>query len=305
MNFINYNAHTFCSSDSNGESQDAIVNVNETATEKVLLRLIIETDFYSKHAAVDNAQKFALWNLLHHDFCHHPDVIEYASTYSGQAFARKYQSVQYVKDRLRKIKEDFREVIVDVRITGSGGPSPQSRYEHYDDMKDITLGDPSFWPDIIKETDCARDGRFSGLAIYTLQPDGCSYEVSYIGEPEFAIDAENDQSVGFVPTPETAPLAPEMTAMTAMTEGQGRLQMYEGIARLAGNSARVSMNIEEGLSRMLGEFSQMRELLAQTAEDMRRRDLAAAKSHHLDRLAWARIEENTTRARKEIAKNDL
>ncbi|KAI9010801.1 hypothetical protein CLU79DRAFT_848921 [Phycomyces nitens] len=210
MNPINYETHTFHLENNSTESQ----GVPEIDFDS-LPSLIIDKQFFSKHSEADNFRKAALWDSLHLDFCQHPDVIEYASTSSGQMFAQKFKSVRYIKDKFQRIKADFRKVIMDGRRTGSGGPLPQSRYEHYDDMKHITLGDPSFW------------------------------------------------------TP------------------------------------RISENAEVGLSKMLAEFSQMRELVAQTAEDMRRRDLVAAEARHLDRLAWAKIEENATRARKEIEKNKL
>ncbi|KAL0073976.1 hypothetical protein J3Q64DRAFT_1704642 [Phycomyces blakesleeanus] len=58
---------------------------------------------------------------------------------------------------LLSIKKDFRKITAEIRKTGSGELPPQERYIHFDNMKEITLSDPSFFPSMLMETDHVVD----------------------------------------------------------------------------------------------------------------------------------------------------
>ncbi|KAL0097593.1 hypothetical protein J3Q64DRAFT_1694006 [Phycomyces blakesleeanus] len=55
----------------------------------VLLCLIIDTEFYAKHAILNNSGKTRLWQKLHNDFCNHPDVVCYAASPLNAGFTSR------------------------------------------------------------------------------------------------------------------------------------------------------------------------------------------------------------------------
>ncbi|KAI9028181.1 hypothetical protein CLU79DRAFT_716778 [Phycomyces nitens] len=233
MNPTNYETHTFHLNDNMLESRSLFYNVDQelngpgsrrrewdAETEKTLLQLIIERKFHLEHNTVPNARKNAMWNTLHQDFCNHPNVIHYSKTLLGQIFAQKIRNVRYIKDKFKKMKSDFRKVVVEVRKAGPDSPPPQSRYEHFDEMKEITLGDSNFWPLKVVETDRVRNGAPCSV-VYTLRPDGCTYDISYIDEtsltPRFPEAAQSSSfqfvqaRVPVVPRPTPEPPSTQMT----------------------------------------------------------------------------------------------
>ncbi|KAL0084523.1 hypothetical protein F4703DRAFT_1793893 [Phycomyces blakesleeanus] len=161
---------------------------------EILLCLIIDTRFYAKHAILDNSGKTRLWQKLHNDFCNHPDVVCYAASPLNAGSASKYRAVKYIKDKFQSIKKDFRKITAEIRKTGSGEPPPQERYIHFDNTKEITLSDPSFFPSMLMETDHVVDEVVAEAVISICYYDGITYKNTQLTTPSFVLEGWSEMS---------------------------------------------------------------------------------------------------------------
>lgn len=148
-------------------------------TIKVLLRCIIETDFYPQLKIMDSSQVPAHWKKLHEYFCEQAEVIQYAATPTGKGFGEKYTSMEYVKLRFEVLEAEFYKVASNIMRTGSSGAESAAKHPHYEDLKTMTFGDPVFWPPYVMESSCVLNGALSGPVTYERREDGVSYTVTH------------------------------------------------------------------------------------------------------------------------------
>lgn len=149
------------------------------ATVKVLLRCIIEKDFYPQLISLEYSQRTDHWMGLHKYFCEQPEVVQYAATPAGQNFGEKYKRMEYVQEKFQILEGEFRYVASDIMRTGSRSAASAAKHPHYEDLKNITFGDPTFWPPYIFESSCVKDGALSGPVTYQRREDGVSYNVTH------------------------------------------------------------------------------------------------------------------------------
>ncbi|OAD69922.1 hypothetical protein PHYBLDRAFT_149103 [Phycomyces blakesleeanus NRRL 1555(-)] len=150
----------------------------------VLLQLMIERNFHSKYQTSDNTRKNRLWPTLHNLFCRSPVILQHARAFPCSKFAEIFRTVKYIRDEFQKIKRNFRRVVADTTRTGSGDPPSQERYPLYDDMKNITLCDPSFWLPALHKLDAIVNGALGNLMEYNINENGTSYTVTAIETAE-------------------------------------------------------------------------------------------------------------------------
>ncbi|OAD68845.1 hypothetical protein PHYBLDRAFT_149855 [Phycomyces blakesleeanus NRRL 1555(-)] len=69
--------------------------------------------------------------------------------------------------------------------TGCGGSPPQERYIHFDNMKKITLSNPSFFLLMLMETNFVADKAVAKAVISICQDNSVTYENTQLTTPFF------------------------------------------------------------------------------------------------------------------------
>ncbi|KAL0088497.1 hypothetical protein F4703DRAFT_1792660 [Phycomyces blakesleeanus] len=257
---------------------------------KVLLRLIIDTGFYAKHAILDNSGKTRLWQKLHDDFCNHLDVVRYAASPLNAGFSSKYEAVKYIKDKFQSIKKDFQKITAEIRRTGSGGPPPQERYIHFDDMKEITLSNPGFFLSMLMETGRVVDEVVAEAVISICQDDGVTYKNTQLTTPSFVSEGRSEMSQWSYSTPNPVP-SPRQGTEPVSTSGTRRTTPSELQQAFLENS-RSQTDIMTSMHDLLS--TRLDVIASQEARrlDWESRELIATREYNRQVIADEREEES-------------
>ncbi|KAG2229466.1 hypothetical protein INT48_008695 [Thamnidium elegans] len=242
-------------------------------TIRIFLKCMIDSDFYNRYIKLGNLNKSSLWKELHATFISHPEVVAYASSARG--------------------------VVVGIMMSGLGDPPVQSRDPHYDQLKQITFDDPSFWPETITRSSPDQDNVASLSAMYTHQNDGVSYTRTFIETPasvrDFLEERFRTPSIPSTPAALVTP-APAATTTTEAEVSPPAVPEMQPMG-ISGDESPHTTNTNEQLPIF---FSELKKIIGITTEYMAQ----TLESRRLDRLSHERIADNEILSREKIAKMD-
>lgn len=201
-------------------------------------------------------------------------------------------------------------------MSGLGDPPVQSRDPHYDQLKQITFDDPSFWPETITRSSPDQDNVASLSAMYTHQNDGVSYTRTFIETPASVRDFLEERfrsilsyhnkntvscSVSSAPSIPSTPaaLVTPAPAATTTTEAEVSPPAVPEMQPMgiSGDESPHTTNTNEQLPIF---FSELKKIIGITTEYMAQ----TLESRRLDRLSHERIADNEILSREKIAKMD-
>ncbi|KAL0089267.1 hypothetical protein F4703DRAFT_1458489 [Phycomyces blakesleeanus] len=305
------------------------------ATVKVLLQVIMQRDFYAQHSKLDNSGKARLWRELHRDFCSKPEVHRYAGTIAGKTFSQKYRTVKYIKEKFQTIKKDFHKALAELRKEGLEETSQQSKYLHFDEMKEITRNDKTFWPSIAADDPSTSDDTLTGpveliiredeSAIVTSRSSAATSANIRAGTGSETTQTLNKPARRRAPR-QTAKQAPSTTQATPTTPatpgpGPGPIPRSEpGIGSTNNTEPRLASEfeveclqifvrhtnvMESGFASLVSELRQVKELFARSLEDQRANAAAAMEDRRLDRISREKIAEREILYRKNATRESI